>query len=358
MVARHPGNGRRARVFWFALGGFRLFSMTITLKSSTFRAQREADWLALEALLNRCKLGGIRKLSAADLQRLPLLYRATLSSLSVARAIALDRHLLLYLEDLALRGYLVVYGPQRSWLATARNFLVRGFPAAAQKTWPHILAAFLCIVAGTITGYWLTSGDEAWFSTFIPPAMAGGRGPGSTRDDLLRGEIFAPWPGFAESFGLAASFLFQHNTIVGIMSFGLGVFAGLPTILLLLYQGLVFGSFLCLHAHRGLLLECIGWVSIHGITEFGAIIISGAGGLFIAEKIVFPGRLTRADSLAVHGETASRLAVGAMLLFMLAAILEGGFRQLVASTPLRLIIGVAVGAVWIAYLATTGRKKS
>ena len=27
------------------------------------------------------------------------------------------------------------------------------------------------------------------------PAMAGGRGPGSTRSDLLQHEIFAPWPG-------------------------------------------------------------------------------------------------------------------------------------------------------------------
>jgi len=327
------------------------FVMTLTLKSATFRAQREADWLALEKLVQRARLGGIRKLSAEELQRLPLLYRATLSSLSVARAIALDRYLLLYLEDLALRAYLVVYGPQRSWFATCRHFLSRGFPAGARAAWPHILISFLCIVAGTVTGYALTDRDEAWFSTFIPAAMAGGRGPGSTRTDLLGQEIFAPWSGVAESFGLAASFLFQHNTIVGILSFGLGIFAGLPTIGLLLYQGLVFGSFLCLHAHRGLLIDCIGWVSIHGVTEFGAIILSGAGGLFIAEKLVFPGRLTRSDSLALHGETASRLAVGAMLLFMLAAILEGGFRQLVANTPLRLLIGFSVGACWITYLA-------
>lgn len=327
----------------------------ITLKSATFRAQRQADWLALETLLTRCKLGGIRKLSFEELQKLPLLYRSTLSSLSVARAIALDRYLLLYLEDLALRAYLVVYGPQRSWAATARRFLSTGFPAATREAWPHILAAFLCILAGSITGYALTDRDEAWFSTFIPPSMAGGRGPGSTRSELLQQEIFAPWPGFAESFGLAASFLFQHNTIVGIMSFGLGIFAGLPTIGLMLYQGLVFGSFLCLHAHRGLLVASIGWVSIHGITEFGAIIISGAGGFYIAEKLVFPGRLTRADSLALHGEAASRLAVGAMLLFMLAAILEGGFRQLVASTPLRLMIGITVGASWITYLAAPRR---
>jgi uncharacterized membrane protein SpoIIM required for sporulation len=322
--------------------------MTLTLKSATFRTQREPDWLALEDLVTRVKLGGIKKLSATELQDLPRLYRATLSSLSVARAIALDRNLLLYLEDLSLRAYLVIYGPQRSWSATARHFLTEGFPQAARQAWPHILAAFLCVLAGSIAGYMLADRDEAWFSTFIPPAMAGGRGPGSTRTDLLQHELFAPWPGASESFGLMASFLFQHNTIVGILSFGLGIFAGIPTIGLLLYQGLVFGSFLCLHAHRGLLLDCIGWVSIHGVTEFGAIIISGAGGLFIAEKLVFPGRLTRADSLALHGETASRLAVGAMLLFLLAAILEGGFRQLVANTSLRLLIGFAVGACWIA----------
>ena len=327
----------------------------LTLKSSVFRQQRQAGWEALELLVEKARRRGLRALTAEELDRLPLLYGSAVSSLSVARAIALDRNLLLYLEDLALRAFLLVYGPRRSWSAGLRHFLARGFPAGARAGGWYILAALGCIVAGTVAGYALADRDEAWIATFIPADMAGGRGIASTREDLLAHEIFAPWPGWADSFGVFATFLFQHNTMVGILCLGLGIAGGLPTVALLVLQGLTFGAFLALHAHRGLLLDCIGWVSIHGVTEFGAIAICGAGGLMIGHALLLPGGRTRLDSLAASGETVSRLAVGGMLLFMLAAALEGGLRQLVASTPWRLAIGLSVGAAWIAYLAVPRR---
>ena len=331
---------------------------TLTLKSHVFRREREAGWLALEHLAEKIRKHGLRSLTADELARLPMLYRGAVSSLSVARAIALDRHLLLYLEDLALRGFLLVYGPRRSWHAGVAHFFREGFPAAARTAKWHILAALLCIVAGTAAGFMLAGADEAWIATLIPAGMSEGRGVASTRESLLNNELFAPWPGWQESFGVFASFLFQHNTVVGILCFGLGAAAGIPTAALLIYQGLTFGAFLALHANRGLLIDCLGWVSIHGITEFGAIALCGAGGFFMAEKMLLPGRYSRTDSLAMHGQTASRLAVGAMLLFMLAAILEGGLRQLVASTPWRFVIGFGVGAVWITYLALPRRTRA
>ena len=84
----------------------------LVLKSSEFRKGREEGWRELEDLVRRVERRGVRSLSLDELQQLPILYRAALSSLSVARTIALDRNLLLYLENLALRAYLVVYGPR------------------------------------------------------------------------------------------------------------------------------------------------------------------------------------------------------------------------------------------------------
>jgi len=37
--------------------------------------------------------------------------------------------------------------------------------------------------------------------------------------------------------------------------------------------------------------------------------------------------------------------------------LEGGFRQLVQSTPLRFAIGFGVGALWVAYFTLAGREQ-
>ena len=48
-------------------------------------------------------------------------------------------------------------------------------------------------------------------------------------------------------------------------------------------------------------------------------------------------------------------SIGQLVLFV-AAILEGGFRQLVQSTPLRFGIGFGIGALWLAYFCLSGRS--
>lgn len=275
----------------------------------------------------------------------------------MARAIALDRNLILYLESLVLRAFFVVYGPRSGILEALGGFVRRGFPQAVRAAGWHILLASLAIAAGLVIGYLLVLPNEGWFRLIVPEGLAGGRGPASTADELRRTEIFAPWPGFTESFVVFANVLFRHNATIGIMIFGLGVLGGIPTLLLLGYQGVILGAFLALHANRGLLVDFIGWVSIHGVTEIGALILAGAGGLVIAEKILFPGRYGRLDSLAMAGKAAAGLAGGAVLMLFVAGFIEGGLRQLVASTPWRFVIAAATFIVWSGYFLSAGRRE-
>jgi uncharacterized membrane protein SpoIIM required for sporulation len=330
----------------------------IVLKSSEFRRAREANWLELERQVAVVERRGMRALTPDELQQLPLLYRSTLSSLSVARAIALDRHLLLYLENLALRAFLAVYSPPAGFRDTAAEFLRAQLPAAVRGARWHFLIAVIALVVGGVAAFWLTVGDESWFTTLVPSGLAGGRGPASTRASLLEGEIFAPWPGFVASLGVMANFLFSHNTIVGILMFSFGLAAGVPTILLLGYQGVILGAFIALHYNRGLTTDFLGWIAIHGVTEIGAVLLCAAAGLVLADKILFPDRYSRVDSLALHGRRAAEIAVGAVLMFFVAAILEGVFRQLIASTPWRFAIGAATGIGWLAYFVLPlGQKR-
>jgi uncharacterized membrane protein SpoIIM required for sporulation len=330
----------------------------IVLRSSEFRKEREASWRELDELVKRVEKRGVAALSAAEIEKLPMLYRIALSSLSVARSIALDRHLLAYLESLALRGYLAVYGPRISFLQGIAGFLRRGLPRAVRAARWHILIAALAVAVGALAGFLLVHADESWFSALVPSGLIEGRGPASTRDDLLQHEIFAPWEGIASSLALLANFLFSNNSVVGILAFGLGIAGGLPTLFLLAYQGLSLGAFLALHAQRGLTVEFLGWVSIHGVSEITALILCGAAGLLIGEKVLFPGRYTRLDSLALHGRVAAQIVIGAVLLFFVAAILEGCFRQLVQSTEWRFAIGGGTLVLWLLYFTLAGRGRS
>ena len=80
------------------------------LKSHRFRQQREQDWLTLDRLLRRIDKDGVGALDDQQLLSIPVLYRATLSALSVARATSLDHDLVDYLESLCARAYFFVYG--------------------------------------------------------------------------------------------------------------------------------------------------------------------------------------------------------------------------------------------------------
>ena len=326
------------------------------LRSSEFRRRREQDWRELEVLIGGVEKRGITSLSPEELQSLPLLYRSAVSSLSVARSIALDRNMLAYLENLSLRAFLVVYGPRTTLWDGIAQFFGYQFPAAVRKAWPYLLIAIAATMAGVLAGFLLTAANEDWFSTLVSSGLAGGRGVESTRDELLKHEIFAPWEGGAPALALFANTLFQHNTMIGILAFSLGLAAGIPTILLMIYNGLTIGAFVALHYNRGLSFEFLGWLSIHGVTELTAVWLCGAGGLLIADKILFPDRYSRMQSLAIHGRIAARIGLGAIFLFLAAAILEGGFRQLVQSTELRYAIGWGMGLVWLIYFVRAGRS--
>jgi uncharacterized membrane protein SpoIIM required for sporulation len=328
----------------------------LVLKSSQFRKGREASWRELEILVERVERRGARALSLDELQRLPILYRAALSSLSVARTIALDRNLLLYLENLALRAFLCVYGPRVDAREGIGAFFRYDLPAAVRAARWHILIAALCLVVGVAAGFLLAVQDETWVSTLVPSGLAGGRGPSSTRADLYNKEIFAPWPGFGEAFGVFANVLFSHNTAVGLLAFGLGMAAGLPSVMLMVYQGLTVGAFVALHYNRDLTIDFLGWIAIHGVTELTAIVLFAAAGLVIADKLLFPGRYSRIESLAMHGRQAGSIVVGAILMLFVAALLEGGCRQLVQSTPGRYAIGLATGILWFVYFCCAGRE--
>ncbi len=328
----------------------------LVLKSSEFRKGREQGWHELENLVAHAERRGVRRLSLYELQRLPLLYRMAISSLSVARTIALDRNLLLYLENLTLRSYLVVYGPQINLLEGLRSFFGHDLPAAVRAARWHIVLAALALLVGIAAGFMLVLQDEAWLATLIPSGLGEGRGASSTRAELLDKEIFAPPPSFVEAFGLFANVLFNHNTAVGLVSFGLGLAAGVPTVLLAIYNGLGIGAFVALHYNRGLTVDFLGWLTIHGTTELGALVLLSAGGLVVADKILFPGPYTRLENLALNGRQAAQVAVGAIVMLFVAAILEGVFRQLVANTPARFAIGISIGSLWIAYFSLCGRR--
>lgn len=325
----------------------------LRLKSFEFRREREKTWKELEWLVARVEKSGVRALGASQLARLPVLYRATLSSLSVARSISLDRNVLDYLESLCARAYFCVYGTKRHLREVLAEFFGRRFPAAFRRFALHIGVAALIMAAGMLTAYVLTARSPEWFYAFVPEGLAQGRNPAASTEELRAG--LYDYSDATETLTLFASFLFTHNAQVGILCFALGFVVGLPVYLLLFYNGLILGAFASLYASRDLGFELWGWLLPHGVTELGAVIICGGAGLVLAQSLVFPGRNTRLRNLARRGREAGVLVLGAIAMLFVAALIEGFFRQLVMHDGVRYLVAIGTLAAWAAYFARAGR---
>ncbi|HVV84309.1 MAG TPA: stage II sporulation protein M [Kofleriaceae bacterium] len=322
------------------------------LRSVLFRREREATWRELEELIARADQGGLRALSAAELARLPHLYRATLASLSVARSISLDQALVRYLESLIGRAYFVTYGSRAPLFAQLRDFLLHGWPSAVRRRWRALALSALITVLGVITAYVLTRHDMDYYYSFIGD-MAQDRTPASSTAELRQG--LYEHGTFSSFLGTFAAELFSHNARIGILVFALGFVVGLPSAFLLFYNGLVLGAFVALYTSRGLGWDVWGWLLPHGITELGAVILCGAAAFTVAGALAFPGARSRLDNLRDHGRDAARIVAGAVLMLFVAGLIEGIFRQTVTSIGVRFTVAGLTALGWGWYFARVGR---
>lgn len=326
------------------------------LRSAQFRQERQSTWSRLADLVARIERNGIGSASSKELLELPILYRATVSSLSVARAISLDRNLLRYLESLTARAYFCVYGARGRFGETLRHYIGVQLPEAVRAARWHIALAAGIMMLGAAVGWLLVDLDSEWFYAFVDAGMASGRDPEATASSL-RETLYDQDDHLTDLLIFFASALFTHNALVGILCFSLGFALGLPVVYLLFVNGLTLGAFFAVFAAHGLTVDLAAWLAIHGTTEIGAIILCGGAGFIMGEAVAFPGRVKRSTALKIKGHHATVIALGAVGMLFVAALLEGLGRQMVTDIGWRFAVGGIALAFWIGYFAVCGRRE-
>jgi uncharacterized membrane protein SpoIIM required for sporulation len=324
------------------------------VNATRFRQAHSGDWDRLDALVTRLEKKSIRSLGDDDLLELPALYRTTLSSLAVARDTSLDKSLITYLEQLCTRAYFQIYGVQTPAGRQILRFFARSWPEAVRAIWRETLFCVVLTAGAALVAYLLIRSDPSWFYSIIPQGLAGGRDP-SASAEYLRSTLYDKQKDW---LGVFATFLFTHNSQIAIFSFALGFAFAVPTVLLILYNGLMLGAFVAVFAAKGLGWNVAAWLMIHGTTEIFAICISGAAGIRIGMAIAFPGRLSRMDAVVAAGRTAATAMAGTVIMLAVAGLLEGVGRQTILNDGLRALIGGAALAGWLVYFYAWSWKPS
>jgi uncharacterized membrane protein SpoIIM required for sporulation len=315
------------------------------VNATRFRQAHEADWIRLEEIVTRMEKRSIRSLPDDELLALPELYRTTLSSLSVARDTSLDRALITYLERLCTRAYFQIYGVQTPVWRQLSGFFARGWPGAVRSLWRETMFCVALTFGAAFLAYLLIRGDPSWYYSIIPEGLAQGRDP-SASAETLRATLYDKEKDW---LGVFATFLFTHNSQIAIFAFALGFAFAVPTVLLILYNGLMLGAFYAIFAAKGLGPNLAAWLMIHGTTEIFAICIAGAAGIRIGMAIAFPGRASRTDAAVDAGRTAATAMAGTVIMLAVAGLLEGVGRQTITNDAMRMLIGAAVLVGWLVY---------
>jgi len=321
--------------------------LTDLLKSYRFREEREAEWHKLDQIINRAESRGVSALSDEDMVALPRLYRQAVSSLSLARSISLDQNVISYLETLCTKAYLFVYGTRSNFLEKLGHFFGHDWPNAVRNAWRPTLLSAACLLGGALLSFILCMIDMEWFWTFNS-SIIGDRTPEATTA-YLESTLYSDETDASGMLSAFSAQLFSNNSGVALFAFALGFMFGVPTAILVAYNGLLLGAFYALFWSRGLGYELTGWLLIHGVTELFAIILAGAAGFMIGGGVAFPGQKSRMASAQAAGKSAATIAIGAVVMLFFAALLEGFGRQLINVDEVRYAIAGTTFVLWMGY---------
>ncbi|MCY7356981.1 MAG: stage II sporulation protein M [Rudanella sp.] len=136
------------------------------------------------------------------------------------------------------------------------------------------------------------------------------------------------------------------NIGVSLRTFVAGLLASFGTIVMLFYNGVMLGAFQYFFYERGLLLESVLKIWIHGTLEISAIIIAGSAGLTVGNSLLFPGTYSRLESFKRGTKQGLKITIGLIPIFVVAGFLESYITRLTLPPVVSaLIIAVSAGFI-------------
>jgi uncharacterized membrane protein SpoIIM required for sporulation len=149
----------------------------------------------------------------------------------------------------------------------------------------------------------------------------------------------------------ASSMIMTNNLMVSFAAFAYGITFGLGTFYMMVFNGVLIGVVGVACWMGGMSLPLWSFVAPHGVIELPAIFVAGGAGFRIAQGMLFPGMLSRRDSLAKAGGEAVRLLLGTIPMLIVAGLIEG-FISPSPNIPPRwkFTLAAAVATVFSSYL--------
>ena len=286
------------------------------MTETQFITQNEARWKQLEAFNQTLNRKGIRSLSRIEIRDFAKCFRTAGYHLAYAKTHFPNGTCLPYLSHIVGVAHNHYYVRERSHLSAVKDYFLRRFPAACRKAWLYAILSAALFMAGTSFAYSYVASDITHFEQIFPFDFA--------PEGMSDGEVIWDYP-------LMSAIIMTNNIRVSIMALVFGITAGIGTVWILFYNGIILGAlaaFVAMTGSHGDMLIFWSLILPHGVPELAAIFLSGACGLMIGKAIIVPGNYSRRDALVKSAREAVELVPGIAVMLILSALIEGFFTPL------------------------------
>jgi uncharacterized membrane protein SpoIIM required for sporulation len=310
-----------------------------------FVDQRRARWHELDTLLGRAGRRA-ESLGPGGVRRLGALYRASAADLALARRRFAGDPVVARLELLVTRARPLVYDRARLGGSLA-EFATTGY-------WRRVYErpALLLVAALLLFGPWVLA--AVW--AVRDPGAASGVVPSQYRSVTEPRERGTDLGLTTDEQAAFSSEIFTNNIRVTLVAFAGGIAAGLGTVALLVYQGVLFGAITGLSIWAGNGEFFFELVSAHGVLELSCVVVASAAGLRMGWALVSPGHRRRGAALAGEARVAVEVVLGTAPWLVLAGLVEGFLTPRGLGLATAVTVGVALAAVYWLLVVWRGRK--
>jgi len=323
--------------------------------ASTWR--EDENWLSQRDLKRRAYRRFARLKGNLPLQEFPAIefparYRALCSHLAIARERRYSSTLVERLQALVVLGHRALYGASLPNSDGMLRFFNSDFARLVREQWRVISLASL-LFFGSLFGLMAAVYAYPDLAAIIvsPEQLAEvQRMYAADNPQLGRNE--------AESNFRMFGFYIWNNVRIGFQTFAGGIFLGLGTLFFLLFNGIYLGTIVGFLMQVGLSTQIWSFTSGHGAFELTAIAISGAAGFKLGSALIAPGPRSRRAALVTEGSVAFRLAGGAALMFLIAALIEAFWSPLVLpDVRVKYLFGGVMWILVLGYFGLAGRQR-
>lgn len=305
------------------------------MREAAFIQRNQVKWQRLEQVVT-----GLDKLGGDEASEL---YIQLNDDLGYAQTFYPKSKITVYLNSLAVRLHQHIYRNQRVPRRRFITFWRYEVPLAIAAARKSLLFSFIVFMLAMAIGAVSAKHDPAFVRLILGDDYVD-----MTLENIRNGDPMAVYGGMDE--GAMFLFITVNNIKVAFYCFLAGIFTSLAPGLLLLFNGIMVGSFQYFFHQEGVLTESLLTIWVHGTLEISSIIIAGGAGFYLGSGMLFPGTYSRGASFRHGAIIGLKVAVGLVPMFIIAGFLESFVtRHALDLRPWVAITIIGASLAWVIY---------